>query len=152
MRKQLVIGGLMVAATLAIVFAGNARADVSFHPAPAVGDVVSTYQEPYCDTADEVKAIAVAGHDSFDSLRAKFQELAAAKNEIGTSKCGVAPSDKVKILSIEGTGIVTASDGKKYQTYAVHFESTTVAVSYWMLLFRGQEEAASDATKSGGTL
>jgi hypothetical protein len=151
MRKQLVIGGLMIASALAIVFAGNARAaDVSFHPAPAVGDVVSTYQEPYCDTVDQVKAIATAGHDSFDSLKAKFQELASAKNADDTNMCGIAPSDKVKVLSIEGTGIVTASDGKQYQTYAVNFESMTVGVKYWMLLFRGEESAPAAATKSEG--
>lgn len=150
MRKQLTIGGLMVAGTMALVWAGSARADVSFHPAPNVGDVVSTYQEPYCDTVDEVKAIATAGHDGFDTLTAKFQEFANANNEVGTKKCGVAPSDKVKILAIEPTGIVTASDGKKYQTYATHFESTTVAVSYWMLLFRGEVE--SPPSKSGSQL
>ena len=105
MRKHLVIGSLLFAATLALV--GNADAEVTFHPAPSVGDVVPTYQEPYCDTVDEVKAIATAGHDGFEPLKAKFQELAEAKNENGNSQCGIAPSDKVKILSIEGTGIVT---------------------------------------------
>lgn len=152
MRKQLTIGVLMVAGTMALVWAGSARADVSFHPAPSVGDVVSTYQEPYCDTIDEVKAIATAGHDGFDTLRAKFQELAVTKQD-GHADCGVAPSDKVKILSIEPAGIITASDGKKYQTYATHFESTTVAVSYWMLLFRAQmESVAPEGTKSDSQL
>lgn len=136
----------MIAATLALIYGGSARADVSFHPAPVVGDVVSTYQEPYCDTIDQVKAIATAGHDGFDTLTAKFQELAVTKPD-GHADCGVAPSDKVKILSIEPTGIVTASDGKKYETYATHFESTTVAVSYWMLLFRGEVKADSALDK-----
>lgn len=142
MRKQLALG-----CVLSLVLLSSAKAE--FYPAPAVGETTSTFQEPYCDTADEVKQIAVAGSQSFEAMAAKYQELAAAKNQIGSSECAIAPHDTVKVLSIEGTGMVTTGDGKKYQTYAVQFVSTTVNASYWMLLFRGEKEAASELPKSG---
>src|ERR1700677_4322730 len=106
--RKFMIGGLVVSA-LALAAYSRAKADTVFEPAPSVGDMVSTFQEPYCDTADEVKQIAVAGHESFDAMAAKFQELAAAKNDIGTAECAIAPHDTVKVLSIESTGIATAS-------------------------------------------
>lgn len=141
------ISGLVVSA-LALAAYSRAQADTVFEPAPAVGDMVATFQEPYCDTAAEVKAIATAGNESFDAMAKKYQELAAAKNDIGTAQCAIAPHDTVKVLSIEPTGIATASDGKKYQTYAIKMFSPAAKVSYFMLLFRGEKEAASEPSKS----
>lgn len=113
MRNQLLVGGAMVFATIALIFAGSARA------APPDAMSYQSVDVPVvaCDTKDQMAQVidAIKG----GTLKEKLFELAAAKDDKGESVCMYTPLAPVVFGESDHIGRIADHD-KTVDAWVVH--------------------------------
>lgn len=105
MRKQLAMGGCMLAVTALIVWAGEARAQ----PPEAMTYAAISTPIIACDTHDQVVEIVKAIEDG--NLKEKLTELAAIKDDKGESACIYSPLPTVVFEDSEHIGRIEDHNG-----------------------------------------
>lgn len=104
MRKQLAMGGCMLATTALIVWAGLARAQ----PPEAMTYAAISTPIIACDTRDQVAEIVQAIKDG--NLKEKLTELAAIKDDKGEAECIYSPIPTVVFENSEHIGRIEDHD------------------------------------------
>jgi hypothetical protein len=104
MRKQLAMGGCILAATALIVWAGSARAQ----PPEAMTYVAISTPIIACDTHDQVAEIVRAVKDN--NVKEKLTELAAIRDDQGEPACIYSPLATVVFGNSEHVGRIEDHD------------------------------------------
>lgn len=122
MRTQLVIGGLMIASTVALVWAGSARAD------PPPNGMMVSFHLPMivCEKADYLKALIAAQRTSETAFGAKAKELLAGEKH----PCDAGQVSNVVVGESEDAGTVKWGDAEEH-LWIVHFGD--VKAEHWAL-------------------
>lgn len=131
MRKQLLIGATMIAATALIVLAGSARAEEYLQPPPEGWSGSFRSQFVVCDTKDQISEIAKLGEATYAPMHDKLTELYQKANGKGEHTCILAPITNMVVGENEDLGFIVDSAGVKSKAWAVHIGNPEG--DWWML-------------------
>lgn len=142
MLRKILLGGAMVIGTIALVYAGSARA------APTVGQPFSTPNAILCDDKSQIEdLIAGSKEGNGAGLIPRYLKWKATQDAAGEPTCNIQPLQNAIVKSVEDIGETLSPSGEKLHGYVVEITGTD-DVSGWVL-FGVKEAAPSGNTKSG---
>jgi hypothetical protein len=144
MRAQLAIGGLMIASTVALVWARSARAEEYLEPPPAGLEV--SFQNKYvvCHTKEQVVEIGKLGATEYAPMLAKINEQFQKATDHGEHTCFVTAVEDIFTGESEETGFLIDANGVKSKAWVLHIGNEHG--EYWMLYAVHPKQAPKDTS------
>lgn len=133
---------LMIGATLALIWSGNARAAT-----PVMGQPFSTPNAILCDEKSQIEDLIAGSKEANGAgLIPRYLKWKATQDPAGEPTCNIQPLQNVTVKSVEDIGDVLSPSGEKLHGYVVELSGTD-GVSGWVL-FGVKEATPSEAQKS----
>lgn len=126
MRKQLLIGAGMIAATALLIFAGSARAEP---PKMDDGVVSLPFKFVVCENKSDLQAIVDAARKG--DVEEKFRELNAKFDDKGYSVCGFEAPQAIVFGDSEDVGELITASGERSHGWISHVGNARI--EFWLL-------------------
>ena len=131
------VRAVMMAAVLLFTSIGNSQAE----PPPPLW--IGKFSKPIivCDTKEQAVAIAKAGQESSEAMRAKFRELVTTTNDKGKSTCANSQVPYLVLGEREDFGLAHSGSDDLMHIWIVH--GSTLQEDFWFIYADDPKETNS---------